>query len=410
MLTTSELRNRVEAVLQNRIPRALTPPQRTVPEQISTGIAAVDAITDGIPLGCLSEICGPSSSGRTSVLLAAMAEFMRRGGICTLIDASDAFDPQSAANAGVDLGRLLWVRCGKAFSPRRHGGAEKGLSAIGIRRSASKHLRDEINGSSEFRRKSWGKNESQRNGFLAESRSPIADSIPKESSSLEQALKATDLLLQAGGFGLIVLDIADIPISAARRIPLTTWFRFRRTVENTSTALIVVEQHPHAKSCASLVMDFAAQESRWTETADQDGTPVGIHGIPETTQCPLAFPTDRVETGHAPSLVKCPQHIEETRRAVSLPNVNEGIAFRVTSEGVVIPFDTQTASFQTPQRWNTSHARLLNAVHVRLEVTRSRINRATKFPASSESAVSTVRGSGWVLAHESIPTRYCGRY
>ena len=330
MLTTaSEVKNRVEALLENRIPRALTPPQRSAPELMPTGIAAVDAMTGGIPLGGLIEICGPASCGRTSVLLAAIAECMRRDEICALVDASDAFDPQSAANAGVDLGRLLWVRCKKS--------GDRVIGSSG-----------EVKPKNPKGQKRLG----FKNGFFTSPDRPITrspDSITRSPDSttpqIEQALKITDLLLQAGGFGLIILDLADVPISAARRIALTTWFRFRRAVENRSTALIVVEQHPHAKSCASLVMDFSAQQASWSDTADQNETPVGTHGI---------------------------------------PMAQDGVAFRVTSEGVVIPFDTPTTSFQSPQRWTTSHARLLKTVHVRLQVTRSRVNQAQKFPAQPE--------------------------
>jgi recombination protein RecA len=76
--------------------------------------------------------------------------------------------------------------------------------------------------------------------------------------SLEQALKATDLLLQGGGFGLVVVDLADVPAQAARRVPLTSWFRFRRAVENTRTVLVVMEQEPYAKTCASVVVKLSA--------------------------------------------------------------------------------------------------------------------------------------------------------
>src|SRR5579864_9555669 len=118
-LHSAELRSRLEASLEPRIPRALTPIERPAPELMPTGIAGVDALTAGIPLGCLTEICGPESSGRTSVLLAAIAACMRRDEICALVDAIDAFDPRSTENAGIDLARLLWVRCQNAVSPRR---------------------------------------------------------------------------------------------------------------------------------------------------------------------------------------------------------------------------------------------------------------------------------------------------
>src|SRR5579859_3045920 len=95
---------------------------RPAPEMASSGIPALDALTGGLPRGCLTELCGPASSGRTTVLLAALAAATRRGEFCALIDASDALDPHSAAAAGIDLDRLLWVRCSE--SPQNHRATE----------------------------------------------------------------------------------------------------------------------------------------------------------------------------------------------------------------------------------------------------------------------------------------------
>lgn len=330
MTTATELRTRLEQALEHRIPRAFTTVQRPSPERMLTGIASIDALTGGIPLGCLTEICGRSSSGRSSILLQILAEFMRRDETCALIDVSDAFDPQSAATAGVELGRLLWVRC-KGSSDRVIGSLDevKRHSAFGTRYSAKQR-----------------QSHSLRTGTAELFTSPDGP-ITRSPDLVSQALKATDLLLQAGGFGLIVLDLGDVPISAARRIPLTTWFRFRRTVENTSTAFIALEQHPHAKSCATLVMDLTAQQASWNETSDQNGTVMGVHGG------------------------------------------NPAPLFRVTAEGIAIPFEqSATSSFTMPQRWSTPHARLLNTVHVHLQVTRSRnVQNVYKFPAVSESVI-----------------------
>jgi hypothetical protein len=169
---------------------------RPAPEMVSSGIAAMDALTGGLPRGCLTEICGPASSGRTTLLLAALAAASRRGEFCAVVDASDALDPQSAAAAGVELDRLLWVRCGEDSSHAEH--------------------------------------------------------------RLEQLLRATDLLLESGGFGLIALDLGDLPQQAARRIPLTTWFRFRRAVEHTPTVLLAIERQSIAGSCSSLLIKLGA--------------------------------------------------------------------------------------------------------------------------------------------------------
>jgi len=195
---------------------------RPAPEMLSSGIAAINALTGGWPRGCLTEICGPASSGRTTVLLAALAAATRRGEFCVLVDASDALDPRSAADAGVDLDRLLWVRCGED-APLK-------------------------------------KTSSKENSFKK------TTSRPSE-HRLEQVLHATDLLLESGGFGLVVLDLSDLSPQQARRIPLTTWFRFRRAVENTSTVLLAIEQQPIAGSCSSLQLQLAAMNgpmNGWT--------------------------------------------------------------------------------------------------------------------------------------------------
>jgi hypothetical protein len=84
--------------------------------------------------------------------------------------------------------------------------------------------------------------------------------------NLEQSFRATDFLLQAGGFGFIALDLGDMPCESVHRVPLDTWFRFRRAVEDKPTVLVVVEQEPHAKTCASLVLRVETERSRWKAT------------------------------------------------------------------------------------------------------------------------------------------------
>jgi recombination protein RecA len=194
--------------------------ERPSPEMVSTGVPAIDALTGGLPRGALTEIVGPASSGRTSLLLSTLAQATARQEACTLVDASDAFDPESAVAAGIDLKRLLWIRCRAT------------------------------------------------NGILG----PRAAKPGKKTdpgAHVEQALKTADLLLQSGGFGVVVLDLSDIPPAIARRVPLTSWFRFRRAVENTPTVLLALEQQPYAKAAASLVLGMTRRECRWRAIADQ---------------------------------------------------------------------------------------------------------------------------------------------
>src|SRR6202171_5107060 len=92
----------------------------SAPEMVSSGIPQLDSLTGGLARGCLTEICGTASSGRTSVLLFALARATQRGEVCALVDASDAFDPASAAAAGMEMSRLLWVRCGEKYPSRKN--------------------------------------------------------------------------------------------------------------------------------------------------------------------------------------------------------------------------------------------------------------------------------------------------
>jgi len=72
--------------------------------------------------------------------------------------------------------------------------------------------------------------------------------------NIEQTLRTADLLIHGGGFGMVVLDLSDVTPRIVRRVPLSFWFRFRRAVEHTPTVLILLEQEPCAKTCASLVL------------------------------------------------------------------------------------------------------------------------------------------------------------
>ena len=80
-------------------------------------------------------------------------------------------------------------------------------------------------------------------------------------TGVDHALRATDLLLQGGGFGVIVLDLGDIAPEAVWQIPLSTWFRFRAAAERTQTSLLLLTQHACARSCAELVLEMEPGEA-----------------------------------------------------------------------------------------------------------------------------------------------------
>ena len=168
--------------------------ERRVFESVPTGIAPLDALTGGLPRGAITEIFGPPSSGRTSAMVSILAEATAQDEVCALVDGNDAFDPQSGMSAGLDLKRLLWIRC----------------------------------------------------------------------HTLDQVLKSTDLLLQGGGFGRVVMDLTGLPSPHVRSIPLASWFRFQRTIEKTPTVLLVMSSESAVKSAASLVLRTDMRGAEWS--------------------------------------------------------------------------------------------------------------------------------------------------
>jgi hypothetical protein len=215
MTPATLLRRQIELTLESRFPAALTPVPRTVRETVPSGVAAVDALLEGgFPVGAISEVVGPESSGRTSLALATVAGRTRAGQVCAWVDAGDALDPESAASSGVLLAQLLWVRC------EQTGVAKAGTGAQQTKRRATRL------------------------------------------DVLDQALRAADLLLQAGGFAAIVLDLGGIAVEDALRIPLATWFRFRQAADRARSCLLVLGRASYAQSSAATVLDCASAGAR----------------------------------------------------------------------------------------------------------------------------------------------------
>ena len=169
-----------------------------------SGAIGLDArLGGGFPRGQLSELVGPRSSGRASLLMQMMAAATARGELVALIDALDMFDVESAASAGVDLSRLLWIRGHVVINP-------------GLCRDLNQR-------------------------------------------ALEQVIRALTLVLQAGNFGLVVFDIVEAPTDAVRRLPFTTWMRLQRMIEGSQTACVLVGGQPMARSAAGLTLQLSTK-------------------------------------------------------------------------------------------------------------------------------------------------------
>jgi recombination protein RecA len=285
-----------------------------------SGVAELDAVLGGgFPRGSLVELCGPASSGRTSLAFSLLAQATESQEACAFVDVTDSLDPLSLAAAGVELPRLLWIRCGESgdgepdlkasayFAPAEkegtktrslgsaskkplqiHGwrhprelmrGVEKAIPCIVgkqtvVAESAQIHLVARCAGEQVERDR-----EPPRRGIRPlRSLPPIPEPYPthavrqetrrtKPWKGLEQALRTTDLLLHSGGWGVVVFDLGGISWVDARRINLSMWFRFRRAVENTPTILLLLGEESCAKSCASLVLRCQRRADHWSRAA-----------------------------------------------------------------------------------------------------------------------------------------------
>ena len=151
-------------------------------------------INNNLSRGCLIEITGVKSSGKTSTSLYILSESICKGETCSYIDLNNHFDPASLAQVGLNPGQLSWVRC--------HG-------------------------------------------------------------NTEHAIRSADLLLHAGGFGVVLLDLCGASLKALNKVPLSYWFRFRRAVENTPTILLICSEHPQARSCSRYSLDVRPKKIHW---------------------------------------------------------------------------------------------------------------------------------------------------
>ncbi|MGO9403095.1 MAG: hypothetical protein ACLPVW_06440 [Terriglobales bacterium] len=349
MPSAAALREQIESVLAMRIPAALSVPHRNAPELLPTGIAEVDALLEGgLPLGGVTEVIGRASSGRSTLVLSVLAGITRQGAAAAYVDISDALDPLSAAAMGIDLGRLLWVRAG--------GSADETSGSLPIAdkwplevRTRSQERQDVKygRGGSHPRTEMLGMEHAveelfQAKASLENAEIPLVDYTPRCSESirgrrvtrsvervapkkdtaaersvdsrsrpfskprrraaakevwdrLDQGLRATDLLLNTGGFRAIVLDMGDVGPEQARRVPLASWYRFRLQAEKSHAILLLVTQTACASSCASVALRCREADERW-----QSANEAAI-GLPLLTGFRYQISADR-KRGSAPEL------------------------------------------------------------------------------------------------------------
>lgn len=296
MPSASAVRRQIETTLARKIPSALTPAPRVIRPVTPTGVSEIDTLLDGgLPVGAITEMVGTESSGRTAVALSFLRHLTRAGRVCAWVDVSDTLSPEAAAAAEIDLARLLWVRCGiskaatKPPTDYKFSLPEKYLVAVSAKKGlhgggCGGHPRNEVKGlqnavSGLLRSETivprcvepQRRVRAERETFIPPLQTNLRRANARSNSGkpwvrIEQALRATDLLLQAGGFSAIVLDMASIAPEHASRVPLATWFRYRAAAEQTQASFLLLTQHPCAKSSGELLLRFQPGEACRDET------------------------------------------------------------------------------------------------------------------------------------------------
>jgi hypothetical protein len=199
--------------------------------RLSSGLAPLDALIDGgIPRGRISEITGRAGSGKTSIAASFAAFATRRGEVAAWLDASGAFDPASMAAAGVELRRMLWAS-----------------TTTGVRSS-------------------------RRQSDLC---SPLqkGEGLGVRSRRQSAIVKAAELVLEAGGFGLVVVDFGEAPRALAHASAL----RIARAAERSGAAVIAIAPWRMCGTFAALSLAASRAETSFSRLAP--GSPVMFDGL-----------------------------------------------------------------------------------------------------------------------------------
>ncbi len=181
--------------------------------RLRTALAPINALLEGgIPRGRISEIVGRRSSGKTSLAAAFISAATRHGEVAAVIDLANAFDPSTMAEAGVDLSRVLWA-------------------AVPASNAVWERATEDLQSSSYFR-----------------------GAKTRVDNSMRSFLRAAEMVLEAGGFGLLVMDFGDRGFT----LPSSSALRLARMAERSGTAVLVVAPRPVCGTFAALSLELAS--------------------------------------------------------------------------------------------------------------------------------------------------------
>jgi len=194
---------------------------------VSTGLDRLDRVLDGegLPAGSISELCGPSSSGKSSLVTRIMADITGKGGCVAYLDYFDVLSPEFLQHAGVDLENLLWIR--------------------GTREEDAVFCRE---------------------GTARRAQGNISGQVAPGSSVFKRVIRQVEILIQSGNFSLVILDLAE-PSSfrgySAPAVPGGAWFRLQRAAEKSGGTLLLLSGRRLSSGAAARVLSLESRRGLW---------------------------------------------------------------------------------------------------------------------------------------------------
>ena len=143
--------------------------------------------------------------------MATLAAATARGELVALVDAFDRVDPVTASATGLVLSQVLWVRGPALTATARH---------------------------------------------------------PMMGPAILRAIRACDLIVRAGGFGVIALDLAGAPTRALNDLASSTWMRLAHANAGQSTVCLLVGDHAMGRSARGVSVRLASTR-RWSGASPQ---------------------------------------------------------------------------------------------------------------------------------------------
>ena len=189
-----------------------------------------DLIGGGIVRGRISEFCGATGSGKTSLAMSFAAQ-VTRNEAAAWIESSDNLDPASMIAAGIEPTRMLWVSCRDAKLVHR-----------------ANRLMDDDGPVTPPLNSGW------------RHRVPVA------------SLKAAEWILAAGGFGLVIIDFD----ATVRFLPQSTALRLARAAERSGAAVIVMGERQMCGTFAALGLTLKRYRACFNRT--RSGAPATFDG------------------------------------------------------------------------------------------------------------------------------------